>query len=169
MNSVSKREKVFYIVMIIFYAIFPFTLFFDAFAVRTHKHNADGGVIVTNYYNLVNIKDERIFPFVIGIVFIVLSLAVALLLVMELIKGKFYTTYIKIATGAIMILLTTIIWHFGILLGAIFFMAICCNLFILSFDLKLNKNKMKNFAIYFPMYFIFLLALIFGVTIFAFF
>ena len=166
MNEVSKREKVFYIIMIIFYALAPFSLFFDVFVQRSSKKAIDGdGVVVTDYYNIINVKDVRIFPCIIGIVFIVISLILAILLVMDLYQGKFYKSDVKALSGLVFILLATIVWHFSLVLGIIFFMAVCNNLFMLSFDLKINRNKKENLAIYLPTYFLFLIALLFGVTI----
>ena len=171
MNSNFKREKVFYIVMILFYAIFPFALFFEVFAFKSTRATGDGGgKLVTEYYSLADLS-FRPFPYIVGIIFIVLSLILAVLLVMDLVRGKFYTAYVKIVSGAVMILLAMLAHYYGIVLGAMFFMAICCNLFILSFDLKLNKNnptsKPNNVIIYVPMYVIFMIMLVCGLTIFA--
>lgn len=171
MNNTNRREKIFYMVMIIFYSIFPFALFFDVFQVTSTKSTVDGLKTSVDYYNLTNIGSYRIFPLVIGILFIVVSLVLAVFLVADLVNSKYYRAHIKILSGVVMILLASIAIRFTVFLGGIFFMAACCNLFILSFDMKLNKgkegNKSKNLVIYIPMYIIFLIILICGLTVFS--
>ena len=156
----NRREKIFYIVMIIFFALFPFTLFFNIFEYR--KAYEVDGVMHHNVikYDLVDIKDLSLFPFIVGILFIVLSLIFAVFLAIDLYKGKFYTIYIKILSGLTFIVISGLVFYFSIFLASIFFMVVCCNLFILSFSLKLDKKIKLNLLIYIPTYILFLVMLV---------
>lgn len=172
MNKENKREKIFYIIMAIFYALCPVGFFFDVFKYKITKATGDGtGKTFIEYYNILEIGDKRVLPAIVGVAFMVVSLIVAICIIADLINGKFYRTDIKVLTGVSMILLACIASRFTIYLAIILFMTICFNLFILSFDLKLNAKdnqvKSNNVIIYVPMYVIFLLMLLCGLTFFG--
>ena len=82
-----RREKIFYVVMIIFYMLFPFTLFFDVYERRITIY----GVKVVQKYNLISIKDVSIFPLVMSILFIIISLVFAVFLIIDLYKNTIRT------------------------------------------------------------------------------
>ena len=156
----NRREKLFYIVMIIFFILSPFTLFFDCYEKRMTQ-NIDGTISnVIKYYNIVNIKDVSVFLLIISILFMVFSLSFAVFLIIDLYKGKYYRIHIKILSGINLIIFSGLMFNFSIILGIIFFMIVCCNLFILSFDYRLNRKKKENLLIYIPTYILFIIMLI---------
>lgn len=162
----NKREKVFYIVMIIFFALAPFCLFFNVFDERKKLKTIDGTVeTVITKYNIVNIKDISTFSLIISILFIILSLTFAVFLIIDLYKNNYYRTRIKVLSGVNLVIFSGLLYYFSIALGTAFFMIVCCNLFMLSFDLKLNKNRKKNLLIYVPTYILFLLMIIISIGI----
>lgn len=151
-----RREKIFYVIMILFYMIFPFLLFLDVYEKKVLKD----GVKAVVKYNLINIKDVSIYPFVMSILFIVISLVFAVFLIIDLYKNTFYRVHIKILSGMSLLAFSGLIYYFSLFIGSMFFMIICCNLFMLSFDIKLNKKKKLNLLIYIPTYILFLIMLI---------
>lgn len=157
------REKVFYIIMAIFSFLIPPTLFFDVYEYRYIKNSGEANVRVVDKYNLVNIKDVSNFPLIISIIFMVLSLTLAIMLIIDLIKGKYYRLHIKLLNCATTVSFIGLVLYFGIYLGILCFIIICFNLFILSFDLKLNKNKKTNLIIYIPTYLLFLVMMVLAI------
>lgn len=165
----NKREKVYYIVMIIFFALSPFALFFDCYEKRS-KQTIDGVVSqVVSKYSIININNVSTFSLVVSILFMVFSLAFAVFLAIDLYKGKYYRRHIKILSGINLVLFSGLIFYLSILLGTIFFMIVCCNLFILSFDYKITRKKKENLLIYIPTYilFIFMIIISFGFNTYA--
>ncbi len=161
MNTNNRREKIFYVVMIIFYLIFPFTLFFDVFEYKYTALKEDHTTVkVVEKYNLVNIKDLSIFPLIISILFIVISLVLAIILIIDLYKGKYYSIYVKLLSCASTVIFMGLVFYFGLYLMGLFFMIICCNLFMLSFDIKLNRKYKLNLLIYIPTYLLFIVMML---------
>ena len=161
MNNYNyRREKVFYVVMIIFYALFPFTLFFNVYEYRRTAKAIDGSVAkIVDKYNLINIKEVSNFAFSISILFIIISLALAIIMAFDLYEKKFYKTEVKVLSGLTCVVFSGLVFFFSVYLGSLFFMLVCCNLFMLSFDVKLNKNKKNNLIIYIPTYLLFIFML----------
>ncbi len=160
----NKREKVFYIVMTIFFFLAPFALFFDVFEKRWHQKKFDGTVErVIDRYNITNIKELSNFPFIVSILFMVFSLIFAVFLIIDLYKKKYYRIHIKILSGITLVLFAGLMLQFSITLGLIFFIMVCLNLFMLSFDIKLNRKYKANLLIYIPTYILFLAMIVLSI------
>ena len=161
MNNVNRREKVFYIIMIIFYFLFPFIMFFDVYEYKYKAKTTDGNIVqVVHKYNITNINYESNFALVISILLFIISLIFAVFLIIDLVKGKFYRIHIKILSGIALVLCTGLVHYMSVYLGTILFMLVCCNLFILSFDYRLTKKRGLNLLIYIPTYVMFLIMLV---------
>ena len=146
------REKVLNIILLVVYAIFPIFLFVPFFYYKT-----DSG---TTKYNIINIKDLNMAYFVIGIILLISIVSVIAASIIMLIKKNYYYLPIKITTGLSIILFAFYAMIYSLVLSIIMFFIITLNMFIIAFDLKLNKRKKPNMAIFAITYLLFIFALV---------
>lgn len=154
------RDKLFCIILIIFTTIYPFTLFFKVYE---HKYNVISGesvVKVVDKYNLISINNISKFMFASSIIFIVLSLSIAILSFLEIKKNNYYSLYYRIVFSAYVVISATFSTFAGLYLLSMLFMIIACHMFLIYYDIKKNKRKLSNSLIYGITYLLFLFVLL---------
>ena len=161
-NKTTLRNRIFLIIVSAFSFIFPFTLFFDVFTRKITKDTVDGPKRFTEIYNLVSIKDLSNFTFSFVMIIFILSLIVAILGVIEIIRGKYYTLLFRIAFSIFVVSLSLIIKFLGYYLMVALFMFIASQMFLVYYDMKTNKRKLSNSLIYAFTYLAFIIFMVVG-------
>lgn len=154
------RDKLFCIILITFTTIYPFTLFFKVYE---HKYNAINGetvVKVVDKYNLVTVNSISTFMFISSIIFIVLSLSLAILSFVEIKKNNYYSLYFRIIFSIYVVISATFSTFASFYLLSMLFMIIACHMFLIYYDMKKNKRKLSNSLIYGITYLMFLFVLL---------
>ena len=146
------REKVFNIIILVTYILLPIFLFVPFFHYKTDKG--------TTKYNIINIKDLNMAYFVIGIILLVVIVSVIVTSIIMLVKKNCYYLPIKITTGLSIILFAFYAMIYSLVLSIIMFFIITLNMFVIAFDVKLNKRKKPNMAIFAIIYLVFIFALV---------
>ena len=84
------RNKVFCIIISVLYFIFPILFFFNIFEHKEKRIN-DANELCTliHKYSIINIKELHTFYLVIGIMFMVISLTLAVFAILEIRKEKY--------------------------------------------------------------------------------
>ena len=156
-----KKNKIFSIILVICHFIFPIMMFFNIFDRKIKVKGIDYVLTKHEYYSIININDLHIFYLIIGILFIVFSLLLAIFGILMIIKEKYYTNTVKWLSGISVILFAPFYHYFSISVLIIAFMSICINWFIIAFDIKINKdNKKKDFVIALVTYLVFVILLV---------
>lgn len=146
------REKVFNIIILVVYALLPILLFIPLFNYKSGKE-------ITKY-NIINIKDLNLAYFVIGIILLVSIVFVIVSSIIQLLKKDYYSMLLKISSGISIIIFALYAMIYSLVLSIIMFLIVSINMFIIAFDLKLNKRKKQNMAVFGITYLLFIFALV---------
>lgn len=154
------RDKVFCIIMAIILFVYPLTLLFDVYE---HKHSVVvDGVIkrVVDKYNLINVNNVSNFALVTSVIFIVLSLSVAILSIVEIKKNNYYSLIYRITFSSLTVISASFTIFVSFYLVSMIFMIVAAHMFLIYYDIKKNKRKLSNSLIYGITYFTFLFMMI---------
>ena len=154
------RDKIFCIILTIFSVVYPLTLFFDVYEYKHNVVDGDKVVKVVEKYNLINVMNVSKFSFVTSLIFIVLSLSVAILALLEIKKNKFYSLYFRIIFSILTVITAAFSTLVSFYLVSMLFMIIASHMFLIYYDMKKNKRKLSNSLIYAITYLMFLFMLI---------
>jgi hypothetical protein len=158
----NLRNKIFLIIVSVFTAIFPFTLFFDVLKRKVVKDSIDGPKKVIEYYNLVSIKGLSNFVFAFCMIIFILSLVVAVIGFIDMAKKKYFTLYYRIIFSTLVVSLSLIVFFLSYYLMVVLFMLIASHMFLVYYDIRTNKRKLSNALIYACTYTAFLIFMIVG-------
>lgn len=161
-DKTTLRNRIFLIIVTAFFFIFPFTMFFDIFTRKITRQTLDGPKRFTEIYNLVSLKDLSNFTFSFAMIIFILSLVVAILGVIEIIRGKYYTLLYRISFSVFVVSLSLIIKFLGYYLMVALFMSIASHMFLVYYDMKTNKRMLSNSLIYAFTYLAFIIFMVVG-------
>ena len=165
MNKETLRNRIFLIIVTVFSFIFPFTMFFDIFTRRITKATLDGPKRITEIYNLVGLYDLSEFTFSFAMTIFILSLIVAIIGIVELVRGKYYTLLYRIVFSVLVVSLGLIVTFLGYYLMVALFMLIASHMCLVYYDMKTNKRKLSNSLIYGFTYLSFLIFMMIGIAL----
>lgn len=154
------RDKVFSIILLIFSIIYPLMLFFDVYEYKHKEIDGDTITKVVDRYNLINIKDISTFMLVFSLVFIVLSLTVAVFTILEIRKNNYYSLKYRIIFSIYTVVSATFGFYASFFILSMLFMIIAAHMFLIYYDIKRNKRKLSNALIYAITYVMFMVMMI---------